>query len=300
MITPLRFSVAVRTLAEDLARDHPHNRLRSRPDFQVMARHVVKVWGPQPGLDGEISRILHDMGRLAAGVWAVYLEMTPGGLTLTRLTELMIQTRVSGPGRARTLMTYLRFIRFIEPAPAGPDGREKRFVTTPALRSAFRARLRGELEARRNLHPSVAWVLERFDDEAMFTTFFTVMSEISMVMMEIGTKRRSALDTFSERYAGMIVLGEIMQGGDPADTFPPRGPVHYSLADIANRCATSRAQVQGLLKTARRKGLLIQQPGGGELVGADLREAIETFVAGTSEMVVGSARIVAGNMRPDD
>lgn len=263
-----------------------------------MARRVIAVWGPQVGEDGDIASKLQDMGRLAAGVWAFYLEITPGGLTLARLTELMVQTRVSGPGRARTLIAYLRFIRFIESAPIGADARRRLFVTTPSLKSAFRNRLYNELEARKHLDPAVVWVLDRFHDDLVFTAYFTVISEVSMSIMQIGTKRTSVLDLFSERYAGMTVLGELLLGGDPDDHFPPRRPVRYSLADIANRCGTSRAQVLGLLKKARNAGLLIPQDDGGELLSPDLREAIEAFIAGTTDMVVGGARIVAGNRPP--
>lgn len=263
-----------------------------------MAREVISVWGPQKGEDGEVARKLHDMGRLAAGVWAVYLEVTPGGLTLARLTSLMIQTRVSGPGRARTLIAYLRFIRFIEPAPIGEDARRRLFVTTPALKTAFRHRVRNELRVRRHLDPAVEWVLDRIDDDDIFGAYFTLISEVSMTLMEIGTKRESTLNLFSERYAGMTALGEILLGGDLEDTFPPRGPVRYSLADVANRCGTSRAQVMGLVKRARQEGLLVPHEDGGEVLGDRLRDDVEAFIAGTTGMVVGVARIVAGNRNP--
>ncbi len=283
-----------RALAVELDREVPHARRRAMPGFPDLAGRVIDVWGPQPGQVGEISRLLRDMGRFAAGAWMIYLEATPGGLTLARLRELLETTTVSGPGRARALMTYLRFIGYIEPMAGQGDGRARLHRTTPLMRTAFRVRLRRELEVRAELDPAIPAALALFDDEAIFNDFFVVSSEVSLAIMGLAAPRYNELDLFSERYAGMIILCEMLKRGEPGDVFLPRGPLNFTVADLARRCETSRMQVAGLLKKARAAGFLIPTPDGRERLSEALLLNMEGLIAGTTDMVVGCARIITG------
>lgn len=265
------------------------------PGFSELARQIVEIWGPQPGLGGELSRLLRDLGRFAAGSWMIYLEATPGGLTLARLSDLLKTTTISGPGRARALMTYLRFIGYIEPSPVGGgDGRQRLHRTTPVMRGAFHERLRRELEVRAALDPAIPALLSRFDDEAAFNGFFVVLSEVSLAIMALAAPRYNELDLFSERYAGMVVLCELLKGADPGDVFPPRGPLTFTVADVARRCETSRMQVLGMLKRARDKGFLLPTEDGREGFSEALLLNLEGLIAGTTDMLIGCARIATG------
>lgn len=297
LTTPDRSSAA-RTLAkalvhEALRPEGPHTRRREMPGFQDLARHIVEVWGPHPGLVGEISRLLRDMGRFAAGNWAIYLEATPGGLTVARMSESLKLTSVSGPGRARALLAYLRFIGYVEPAPPERDGRERRFRTTVKMRTGFHDRIRRELEVRAHLDPAIPALLARFDsDPKMFDRFFVVLSEVSLANMAIGGARENELDLFSDRYAGLIILCEMLQRGDPGDVFPPRGPLSFTVTGLAARCETSRMQVTSLLKKARAAGYLIPTDDGRERFSEALLQNMEGLIAGTTDMVIGCARIL--------
>lgn len=267
------------------------------PGFSELAGDVVEVWGPHPGLAGEISRLLRDMGRFAAGAWAIYLEATPGGLTITRMSESLKLTTISGPGRARALLAYLRFIGYVEPAPDDGDGRDRRFRTTAKMRAGFLGRIRRELEVRAHLDPAVPLVLERFDtDPTMFDRFFVTVSEVSMANIAIGGTRagKNELDLFSDRYAGLIILCEMLQRGAPGDVFPPRGPLDFTVAGLAARCETSRMQVTSLLRKARAAGYLIATEDGRERLSEGLLQNMEGLIAGTTDMVIGCARIVTG------
>lgn len=273
----------------------PHARRRAMPGFAGLARDVVEVWGPHPGLSGEISRLLRDLGRFAAGNWAIYLEATPGGLTAARMSEALRMTTISGPGRGAALLAYLRFVGYVEPAPGSGDGRVRRFRTTDRMRVAFRARIRRELEVRVHLDPAVPALLGRFDtDPTAFDAFFVVISEVSLASLQLGAPRKNELDLFSERYAGLIILCEMLQRGDPDDAFPPRGPLDFTIAGLARRCETSRMQVTGLLTRARQAGLLLPGDDGRERFSEALLVNMEGLIAGTTDMVVGCARIVMG------
>lgn len=264
------------------------------PGFTALARDIVDVWGPQDGRDGEVSRLLRDMGRFAAGAWMIHLEATPGGLTLARLSDLLEKTTVSGPGRARALMAYLRFIGYIEPETDMGDGRARRHRTTPTMRTAFRERLRRELAVRAAVDPVIPLALARFDDEETFNAFFVMLSEVSLAIMELAAPRYNELDLFSERYAGMIILCEMLKRADPGDVFPPRGPLTFTVAELARRCETSRMQVAGLLKKARAAGFLIPTADGRERFSEALLLNMEGLIAGTTDMIVGCARVVTG------
>lgn len=288
-------STGARALAVALSRELPHDRRRAEPGFDQLSRDIVEVWGPHPGLSGEVSRLLRDLGRFAAGSWAIYLEATPGGLTIARMSETLERTTISGPGRARALLAYLRFIGYVEPAPDIDDGRSRRFRTTATMRNAFRGRLRRELEVRAHLDGAIPPLLARFDqDDEVFNAFFVALSEVSLANMELGAPRKNELDLFSERYAGMIILCEMLQRGAPGDVFPPRGPLDFTVAGLAQRCETSRMQVASLLRKAREAGYLIPADGGGERLSEALLLNMEGLIAGTTDMLIGCARIIMG------
>lgn len=260
------------------------------PGFPELTRRILQIWGPQEGVRGELSRLLRDFGRFAAGCWAIYLEATPGGLTVARLSEALRGTSISGPGRARAILTYLRFIGYVEPAPTEGDGRDRRYRTTSAMREAFRERIRGELQVRAGLDPAMAKMVDDFDH--CFTDFMIVVSEVSLATLHLPQKMGGEVDLFSERYAGMVILCELMACGAADDVFPPRGRLTFTVAEIARRCDTSRMQVSSLLKTARAAGALLPMDGGGERFSEGLLDNVQSLVAGTTDMLVGCARIL--------
>jgi hypothetical protein len=61
---------------------------------------------------------------------------------------------------------------------------------------------------------------------------------------------------FFERNAGVPILFSIMLTCDAADSFPPRGPVTASLANLARQFGVSRTHVRRLLKQAVDSGLM--------------------------------------------
>ena len=105
---------------------------------------------------------------------------------------------------------------------------------------------------------------------------------------------KNELDLFSDRYAGLIILCEMLQRGAPGDVFPPRGPLDFTVAGLAARCETSRMQVTSLLRKARAAGYLIATEDGRERLSEGLLQNMEGLIAGTTDMVIGCARIVTG------
>lgn len=287
-------SAGVYVLARRLIDEVPHLRRRAMPGFEDSARRIVKVWGPQEGQAGELSRLLRDMGRFALGNWAIYLEATPGGLTLSRMQQALAGSGISGLGRARAILAYLIFIRYVERAEPIGDTRVRPYRTTERLRGAFRARLRRELEVRQDLDPDIPRLLAAFDDEAVYIRFFILISEVTHAMTQIAEPHENEIDLFSERMSGLIILCELLQAGAPGDRFPPRGPVAISVTDLARRCDTSRTQVNQLLRQARAAGYLIPTEDGGERFSEALLANFESLVAGTTDLVIACARNTMG------
>jgi hypothetical protein len=286
---------SARLLAAALVRESPHMRRRAMPDFPAFMRSVVDVWSPQPDLGGEVTRLLRDMGRFAAATWAVYLEATPGGLTAARMADTLRRTDTSGPGRAGAIITYLRFINYIEPALERDNRRDKRYRTTEVLRVAFRERMRRELAVRAHLDPAIAWVLGAY--ETRFLPFFVVVAEVSLLNLSLRLvadppAQRNPVDLFSERFGGMAILHEMMSSADPGDTFPPRGPLTFTAAHLARRCETSRMQVASVLRATRKAGSILPTLDGRERLSEELVQALEGLVAGTTDMLIGCARIL--------
>lgn len=281
-----------RALAEALVRGDARLRRRQMPGFDQLARRVVPLWAVQPGANGEITRLLRDLGRFAAGTWAFHLEASAGGLTVARLGQALRGAGISGAGRARTLLTYLRFIGYVEPAPDQGDGRDRRYRTTAKMRHAYRDRMRRELEARADLDPAIPAVLARFD--AVCMDFLALLGEASLLEAGAPGPRPEEIDLFSERYAGFPVLCELVLGGDPDDVFPPRGGLTFNVAELARRCGTSWMQVATLLRKARAAGALLPAGDGRERLAEAVRDRLLDMVADTTNMIIGCARILEG------
>ncbi|MDP2260910.1 MAG: hypothetical protein Q8J89_14455 [Caulobacter sp.] len=279
----------VEQLAAFLNQAWPYPDLWRDPAFAAAAPKLLDAWQPRPGLAGEACRLLRDMGRFAACAWSLQLEATPGGLTVSRMSDALLAATVSGPGRARALLLYLQFIGYIEPAMEAKP-RELRFRTTPRLRSALKERVAVELEARAALDPAINAVLVRLDET--FVDLLVTIGAVNQVQLRLRRPRPSPLDLFSQRYAGMNILADILLAGRPEDPFAVGRRLPISVSDIARNCGTSRMQVAAVLKGARATGLLVARPDGGEQASETLLNEVRALLSGTTELLAGACRIV--------
>ncbi len=279
----------VERLAAFLAQDWPYPDFWREPRFVAAAPELVRAWQPRPGLEGEVCRLLRDMGRFAACAWSLQLEATPGGLTAARMSDAMLAATVSGPGRARALLLYLQAIGYIEPA-AAATGRELRFRTTPRLRDAMTSRMALELDVRAALDPAIGAVRERLDE--LFIEMMVTIGAVNQAQLRRHPAHKSPLDLFSQRYAGMNILADILLSGDHDDIFRSNLRPARSASDTARACGTSRMQVAGVLKAARAAGLLSDAPGGGITLSPLLVSELKALLSGTTELLAGVCRIV--------
>lgn len=257
--------------------------MRDRPGFPDAARELARNWRmPADPERREFAESMRDLGRLMGALWAQYLHNTPGGLTLARLTALMEAGEVSGAGRARALLVYLQFIGYIAPAPKSGDARMRRYTPTARLVDGLRGRLERDFGSMAPISPLTARMLALLGRPEVFDLYSGLTGQIFLhyMMVRGGQFPGPSLETFSERYAGMMMLGELLATAAPDDVFPPRGPLRHSIAAIARACGVSRTQVRKALRDAAALGFL-ELPQEGLALPTDLmREHVELLIAG--------------------
>lgn len=282
-----------RAAGAEILRDRPFEALRARPDFGSVMREVTTLWGSHQEEPRERGgRALADVAQFAGAMWIAYLEATPGGLTLQRLDQAMTEVSLGGVGRARAVLTYLSYIRYIEALPRDGDGRYRRYRATPIARRVFKERFRAEFEARRALDPAPPALADRLDEGELFEAFVVAASEAALVLMKGSAEWPNPINVFADRSRGMVVLCHLLAAGEPGDSYPPRGPLAYTVSDLAKRSGSSRMQVNHLLRMARAQDLLVKRADGRETLSAAAILGSELMVASTSLVIIAAARLV--------
>lgn len=230
--------------------------VRAHPDY---ARYMLSTFGLWRGEDDDdriLSQIQWDLGRWLAGVWSMYLDATPGGLTLVRLAALLEQAGVSAGPRARPLLFFMQFIGFIEAAPPGLDRRFKTYRPTPRLRAAFLERFRRDFRTRGVLNPDFLPLVSRLDDPDFMRAFIAALGELTLLSFKtVGTAEAPSLNIISQRYGGMTMLGHLFAAGAPTvDAYPPKGPFAFSMKGVAKRSGVSRTQLRRTLEAGAAAG----------------------------------------------
>ena len=240
-------------------------RVQTIPGFDAYSRQAAGIWRAPVSHDAILASTLRDLGRFVSGVWSLHLNATPGGLTLTRLSDLLDQTGISSPGRARAMLVYLRFVGYIEPAPEAGDGRRRVFRPTGRMSAAFRARYRMEFEAAGPLDPDIAAALARIDEPTFFAALMAAMGELSLAGFQLADFQGASLNALSHHYAGMTVLAELLAIADQGESFPPVGPARFAVAGLAKACGISRSQVRRILRAGAGAGFF-ELTGEGQLI----------------------------------
>ncbi len=265
--------------------DEMLDRTRTRAGFSDYKRRAVDVWRVPASDDPVLATSLRDLGRFVSGVWVLLLHGTAGGITLGRLSDLLVLAGISGRGRARSVLIYLRFIGYIEPDSSPGDGRVKRFRPTARMTNAFRDRYRREFEAAGPLDPCFGAALARLDDDLFFSAFMAALGELSLAGLPLLVEGGPSLNIVSHRFGGMVLVAELLALADTGGAvFPPVGRTTYSLAALSRTCGLSRTQARRILQAGSRGGFL-ELTGEGELTLTPLlAEHVAVLVAGSFHM----------------
>ncbi|MDQ0464568.1 DNA-binding MarR family transcriptional regulator [Caulobacter ginsengisoli] len=270
------------TLAEaaEVISDEQISAARRLPGLVEAGRRSAASWLPRPGDTKMVAATLRDLGRMVSGVWAIYLDASPGGLTLARLAKLLEGTRLSSPGRARALLIYMQFLGYVQPARREADRRERHYTITPALFEAFHERYRRDLATVADLDPLIAEILRRIEEPGVFRAFVRVHGDFLAAGFKTWRPEGPSLDIFSERFSGMVVLSLILFSGVERDSFPPRQPAPINVARLSRDAGISRAQVRQLLKAGEKAGFFDLRTEGVVVLTQQLYDNLEILTAG--------------------
>jgi len=203
--------------------------------------------------DRAIDGIVKDVGRFFAAGMAMTLHAT-GGLTLPRLKQFCTESGLISPGRARALLLYLRFLRYVEPVPGAKRGGI--YVPTVSMRNAWGAITRAGLDAVQVIEPEIAPITERLTDPAALLAFCRIQSENGRALSTRGMDN-GFWRVFLNRHAGTQILHALMLSGDDGAHYPPRGEMAFSLSKLARDFHVSRPHVARMLRAGEKEALLM-------------------------------------------
>ena len=256
------------------------DRIQGLPNFGSVSLRAMDGWAPHAEDSQSMTRTLRDVGHYMAGVWAIQLHQTPGGLTHASLSEMVAPLGMGSRTRVHAMLAYLQFIGLIRASPRAGDGRLRHYEPTVGLVTLFRARFRRELTIIAELVPELTEILARWEEPGVFERFMSAHGQFMAAGYLTYDPDASNLDVFSHRNAGLIILGQVTNAAHrPGDPFPPPGPVILNISEIARRSGVSRAHVRGVLKAGEAKGFFLPLPGGATGFPFQLRHNMEHLMA---------------------
>jgi hypothetical protein len=230
----------------------------------------------QAEIDPAFDALHKDAGRFVAGSWAMSLHLS-GGLTLPRLKETCARAGIMSPGRARSLIQFFLFLRYVEAQPAAERGGPIRYVPTRAMLDSRARMVRMGLEAVRIVEPAVSVVLSQLDDPDILARFMAHLGD-SYLPSILGKPVRQFMDSFIEPHAGVALIDLIVEAGE-GDEFPSSRPIPISINATAQRLRVSRAHIRRLLDRGHERGMLSRRDDGTVLLGEAMRSTIRYFAA---------------------
>jgi AraC-like DNA-binding protein len=259
--------------------------------IRTLAVNGLEASANDKALDG----ICKDAGRYFTAMLVVYLHAS-GQLTLPNLKAYCATTKLLSPGRARALLSYLRYLKFIDQVPAELRKGPARYTATAALLTAWRSQLRAALQAACTIEPAVRIVLDRLDDPEVFFTFIRIQTNDMIAHVENDDAHREDpfMHTIIHRHAGARILLSLLTTAE----FPPSEPIPLSISATAQRFGVSRIHVQRMLDEAQGEGLL-RRTDRGEIVFAESAKTYMRFFYPMQMIRLFSAAAKTIAARPD-
>ena len=267
----------LRWAGDDEAQEEYFALLSMHPRFveatRAMSENLLAQAGRDPAFDG-----LHkDAGRFIAGCWAMSLHLS-GGLTLPRLKETCARAGIMSPGRARSLLQFFLFLRYIEALPTPERGAPIRYVPTQAMLDSWGAMVRAGLAAASIVEPAVSAVVARMDEPDVLARFMAYLGS-NYLPSVLGKPYRQFMNTFVEPHAGVQLVDLIATLTADDDAFPASRPIPISINATAQRLRVSRAHIRRILDRGQDEGLLTREREGTILLSETMRSTIRYLQA---------------------
>lgn len=236
-----------------------YGRLRAHPRYSVAVQTFAHNMLAQAELDPALDGILKDAGRNVAAKCLAYLHVT-GGLTLPRLKSLCASIGLVSPGRARSLLLYLRHLGYVEPSPRRRRGEVAQYLPTDRFLETWRNHMRAMLETAAVIEAAAGVVLRDLNLPGEFETFVRCISEGYLEGLRHVDPASPFFRVFMHPYAGTQLVHALVTAIPSA--FPPEEPIPFSISAMARRFGVSRTHIHRMLVAAEHEGLLRCEPGG--------------------------------------
>lgn len=253
----------------------------SHPDYREVITRMIALGLPGEGAPSPMSETLRDPIRFTMAIWAMGLHLTPGGLTYARFHGMTQLVKAGSRTMTYALFGYLRFLRYIEPAPEAGDRREKRFRPTPLLHEALRGHLAAGLMAIRAMDPVAGAIGDRIASEDR--VYDAVVRNCSDGMLAGAlveqTEGPGILAVINRRRSGSAMLWALFKAAPEDETWPSARPFPVKVAELSRWSGASRPHFTRMLREAEAAGLLSLDSGGMLTLEQALRDEMNALVA---------------------
>lgn len=233
------------------------DRLRRHPRYPEAAQRLAANLLRDADEDPSLNAMLRDAGHNVAALSAVYLNASDN-VTLPRLQAFIAGFGLVSPGRARSLLSYMQHLQYLEHHPEDISGRGKAYRATPRFLASYAQHEASLLDAICVLEPAVGLLLRNLAAPGVMDALVIEQGEAFVA----GSRETSAFDTWYRsvlhRLAGIQILHDLVAR---AESFPPTGRLPFSGAETSRRFKVSRMHVARMMREAERGGFLILEPG---------------------------------------
>ncbi|QTL03653.1 hypothetical protein J5J86_23505 [Aquabacter sp. L1I39] len=233
-----------------------------------------------------LNRLMNDRGRVIFGLLCYYLASSPDengvGLTVTRIADICEETNLCSRGRAKALITLMRWAGYVDACTSGAAGnrRQRPLVPTPRMTTEYTRRWKTMLTAISRFDSVADEALARLSEPGFLTALVRNQGDRYRAGFRL-LEHSPQMEVLAERDAGVLIAISLYNSGGEGDTYPPSQPVPVPVAGLARQFDVSRAHVLKMLREAEDAGLIRRLPahqGTVELLPPLLR-GVEYFMA---------------------
>jgi hypothetical protein len=233
------------------------DRLRRRPRYPAAAKRLAANLLRDSANDPSLDAMLRDAGHNVAALSAIYLNAS-GEVSLPRLKSFIAGFGLVSPGRARSLLSHMRHLKYLEPDPIESSARRALYRVTPRFLASYTQHEASLLDAISVVEPAVGLLLQNLSAPGVLDALAIAQGDAFVA----GSRETAAFAdwyrVFLHRLAGIQILHDLVA---QAKAFPPTGNLPFSCLEVAARFKVSRVHVGRLMREAEGQGFLVLEPG---------------------------------------
>lgn len=243
-----------------------------------------------------LNRLMNDRGRVIFGLLCYYLACSPDqngvGLTVTRIADLCEETDLCSRGRAKALITLMRWAGYVDASPSdgATNRRQRPLAPTARMATEYTRRWQTMLTAVSRFDAVADEALARLGDVGFLSALVRNQGDRYRAGFRL-LEHSPQMRVLAERDAGVLIAISLYNSGAEGDTYPPSQPVPMPVAALARQFDVSRAHVLKMLREAEDAGLIQRLPGhqGSVQLLPPLLRGVEYFMAACFSLQIDCA-----------